>query len=65
MQVFDQMVQLKPNLAEAYYNRGVALKKLGQLEAAMDNYNQAIQLKPDFTEAYSNRGNVLLSLIHI
>ena len=53
------MIQLKPNLA---YNRGVALKKLGQLEAAMDSYNQAIQLKPDFTEAYSNRGNVLTEL---
>ena len=59
VQVFDQMIQLKPNLA---YNRGVALKKLGQLEATMDSYNQAIQLKPDFTEAYSNRGNVLTEL---
>ncbi|MDP7000112.1 MAG: tetratricopeptide repeat protein, partial [Candidatus Poribacteria bacterium] len=35
VQVFDQVIQLKPNWAEAYINRGVALKKLGQLEEAV------------------------------
>jgi len=48
--------------AEAYLDRGVTLRKLGQLEAAIESYNQAIALKPDYAEAYSNRGNALKDL---
>jgi len=49
-------------LAEVYNDRGVALKKLGQLVSAVDSYNKAIQLKPDLAEAYSNCGNALHNL---
>ena len=55
---YDQAIRLKPDLAKAYNNRGVAKDKLGRHEAAIADHNQAIRLKPDFAEAYSNRGNV-------
>ncbi len=59
---FDQAIQIKPDYADAYYNRGNALQKLGQLEAAVKSFDQAIQIKPDFVKAYSNRGNALQKL---
>ena len=54
IQVFDQIIQLKPDYVEAYNNRSNALKDLGQLEAAVDSYNRAIELQPDYAEAHSN-----------
>ena len=54
MQVFDKVIQLKPDLAGAYINRGMALTELEQLEAAVASYDQAIELQPDLADAYSN-----------
>ena len=69
VQAFDKAIQLKPDSAEAYSNRGNALKELGQVEHAVASYDdavasydKAIQLKPDFAEAYYNRGNGLKDL---
>ena len=62
VQVFDKAIQLKPDYAQAYYNRGNVLTDLGQLEAAVDNYDQAIELQPDFAEAHWNLSLALLLL---
>jgi tetratricopeptide (TPR) repeat protein len=43
-----------------YFNRGLALKMLGQLEKAHLDYSKAIELNPTFAAAYTNRGNVRL-----
>ena len=59
---YDKAIALKPNYAEAYSNRGNALKELKQFETALASYDMAISLKPDFAEAYSNRGNALQEL---
>ena len=56
---YDKAIQLKPDHAKAYSNRGVTLQALGQLEEAIQSYDKAIQLKPDFAEAYSNQGVTL------
>ena len=53
---YDHSVRLKPDYAEAYYNRGVAKSDLGRHEQAIADYDEAIRLKPDYAEAYSNRG---------
>ncbi|MXZ00692.1 tetratricopeptide repeat protein, partial [Candidatus Poribacteria bacterium] len=39
-----------------YYNRGLAKHRLGQYEAAIDDYDNAIRLKPDNANAYYDRG---------
>ena len=49
-------IELKPDLAEAYNNRGVAKINLGHYEAALADYDQAIRLKPAYVMAYTNRG---------
>lgn len=53
-------IQLKPDDAEVFYNRGKVLFESGQFEEALENFNKAIELKPDYFEAYTNCG-VLLS----
>jgi len=47
---------LRPDLAFAYYNRGIAYRNLSQHRSAIENYNEAIRLQPDFLDAYTNRG---------
>lgn len=59
---YDRAISLKPDYADAYYNRGVVKGKLGQGEDAIADYNEAIRLKPDFVEAYSNRGTAKAEL---
>ncbi len=57
---YARVVQLKPDLPEAYNNLGVALKKNGELEKAVVNFERALELRRDYSEALSNRGWVYL-----
>ena len=59
---YDKSIRLKPDLAEAYNNRGNAKSDLGRHEEAIADLDEAIRLKPDFTMAYDNRGNAKDSL---
>ena len=59
---YDQAISLKPDYADAYYNRGVVKDELGQREDAIADYDEAIGLKPDFAESYNNRGNAKAAL---
>jgi predicted O-linked N-acetylglucosamine transferase (SPINDLY family) len=58
----DQSIQLKPDYAEAWFARGIALQDLKQYEEALASYEQAIKLTPYFAEAWSNRGLTLQAL---
>ena len=51
------ILQLK--YAEAYYNHGNRLGKLGRLDDAIVYYLKALDIKPNFFEVYTNLGNVL------
>ena len=53
---FDQAIQLEPDYAQAYNDRGFAKYKLGAYEAAVVDLNKAIQFKADYAEAYLRRG---------
>lgn len=53
---FDKAIQLQPDNAMTYYNRGVANGGKGENELAISDYDKAIQRNPDFAEAYFNRG---------
>jgi tetratricopeptide (TPR) repeat protein len=52
-----EAIRLKPDYAEAFYNRALARDAKGDLEGAIADYNEAIHLKPDFADAFNNRGN--------
>ncbi|MHC8391899.1 vWA domain-containing protein [Pseudomonas sp. MDT2-39-1] len=43
------------NDAHAHYNRGNALAKSGELEAALDAYDQALERQPDLRPAQTNK----------
>lgn len=44
--------------ATQYYERGNELRKQGNNQAALEQYNKAIELDPKYIAAYNNRGNV-------
>ncbi len=54
---YTEAIKLKPDLAEAYNNRGNTYAKKGDFDNAIRDYNTAIKLNPDEAEAYNNRGN--------
>ena len=49
---YDQALKIKPELHQAWYNRGYALKNLGRIEEAISSYDQALKIKPDDQDAW-------------
>jgi tetratricopeptide (TPR) repeat protein len=56
---YEKVLELHPELPEAYSNLAVAQKRKGQLNRAVENLNQALQRKPDFVTALTMRGGIL------
>ena len=54
---YTKAIGLKPDFAEAYYNRGAAYSSKGDFERGIDDFNKAIDLDPDNANAYYNRGS--------
>ena len=63
---FDKVIEIKPELAEAYNKRGMSKDELkhsrstkGNIifnKGAIADYTKAIEIDPNFAEAYYNRG---------
>lgn len=49
---FDVAINLVPDFADAYINRGYARKKMGDLEGAIEDYDTAIHLGEDYAYVY-------------
>lgn len=62
VELIGKAIELNPDNAAFYSNRGNALKELKLLDAAVESYSRAIAIKPDYAEAYSNRGLALAEL---
>ena len=58
IKVYSQAIELNPDHAFAYNNRGIAYDKKFEINKALENYNKAILLKDDFVEVYFNRGTI-------
>lgn len=52
----DEAIKLKPDLPEAFNNRGNAYSDLKQYPRAIEDYDEAIRLKPAYAHPYYNRG---------
>ncbi len=50
------------NYAEAFHNRGVALRQLQRLEEAVHSYRKAIAIRPGYAEAFNHLGESLRQL---
>lgn len=48
---FGRAIALNPDYYQAWYNRGVAMERSGQLDSAAANYQMALVIQPGFTDA--------------
>jgi tetratricopeptide (TPR) repeat protein len=55
---YNKVIELRPELPEAYSNLAVAQKKKGDLDQAIASLNKALERKPDFSSALTTRGGV-------
>jgi tetratricopeptide (TPR) repeat protein len=53
---YTRAIQLDPNLAAAYRERGRTYGEIGDHDTAVEDLNQAIRLNPDSVAAYNIRG---------
>jgi len=53
---YSRAIEINPKYADAYYNRGKAYRRKGDLDQAISDYSQAILLNQKDAEAYNNRG---------
>ena len=65
IQFYNKLIKLKPDDAEAYFNRGAAKGMLipMDVESSIRDYDMAIKLKPDYVQAYANRGVAKINLL--
>ncbi len=59
---YTKAIELKPDYAAAYINRGNIYNGLKEYEKAINDFNKAIELEPDIAIAYNNRGIVYYRL---
>ncbi|PYC76914.1 hypothetical protein C7C46_20865 [Streptomyces tateyamensis] len=59
---YAAVIELDPNYAEYWFDRGTIRRKADQLELALADFEQAIKLSPPFPEAYYNRADVRAEL---
>jgi hypothetical protein len=60
VKLYTKAIELNPNYAVAYNNRGHAQLSQKNLGYALQDLNQAIALNPNYALAYNNRGKVYL-----
>lgn len=56
------VIFLDPTNDGAFINRGIAYRRIGDLERALSDYNEAIRLNPLAADAFNNRGNAYKEL---
>lgn len=53
---YTAAIELKPDYAEAYNDRGFAYYLKGDFARAISDYTRAIELRPNYPKAYNSRG---------
>ncbi len=56
---YEKALQLKPAMADLWFNLAIVYTQLGQAESAEQAYRRAIQIQPGFFEAHGNLGTLL------
>ena len=62
VEIYEKLINHKPDYAEAYANLGNAFRELNMHEKALATYNTSIILNPNLAEVYLNCGNIMLDL---
>ncbi len=59
---FGEAIERLPYYHQAFYNRGLSLESMGQIQRALDDYTEALRLKPDYTAAAKAKERALSAL---
>jgi tetratricopeptide (TPR) repeat protein len=59
---YDKAIEIDPNYAKAWINKGMSLSKLGKYQEAIEYLDKAIELDPNRYLAWINKGYALYSL---
>jgi tetratricopeptide (TPR) repeat protein len=59
---FDRVIELKPDFAPAWFNRGELRQQQGQLAEAIEDYDRALELRPGDRAALVSRGQAYFGL---
>ncbi len=62
IELIDRAIQIQPDNAVLFFNRGNVLRDLRRFDAALASYDRALAIKPDYVEALQNRGGTLQDL---
>ncbi len=54
---FNKALEIDPEHAMAYNNRGNAYSAKGFFDLAISDFNKAIEINPRYADAYNNRGH--------
>jgi tetratricopeptide (TPR) repeat protein len=60
--LYRHTIENNPSCWMAHNNLGNALKQVGRVDEAIDEYEAAILAKPDYAEAFNNLGSALIEL---
>lgn len=53
---YSVAIQVDPNNAYTYYNKGISLDRMGLFDQAIECFSTAISLEPRKADFYHNRG---------
>lgn len=61
--LYDSILELSPDNDQAWYNKGVNLRSLGEFEEAVEAFNKALEINPELSEAWTSKGFTLDKLV--
>ena len=59
IELFTKVLDINPGLSQGYNFRGIARRKIGEIDLAIEDYNMALHLNENYVEALNNRGVAL------
>jgi Flp pilus assembly protein TadD len=59
---FTRAIELDPEDARPWLNRGSARDSLGELDPAVADFTRAVELDPGYVKAYASRGSACAEL---
>jgi tetratricopeptide (TPR) repeat protein len=59
---YSKAIEIDPQDAQAWSNKGTALDDLGKLDEAIKAYDRAFEINPQYVDAWSNKGTTLKAL---
>ena len=62
LESYNKILDIDPNNAEAYYNKGYTYYMLNQNDEALKDFDKAIKLDPDYANTYNGKGDVFYEL---